>query len=599
MKSFKQILNEFYLIEGRNADLAKLKLTKAGLESDFEDMLAFDTSKNNKNLPKLVDYYIEVKDLEIVKSYYKRFMSNTALNSRDINTFKTFKDFEDIVDSTATRVNKALGEIETKPIYEDDNIKVFHGDSKEQCIKLSDGYTFCIGRKDSSNLYGHYRYKSETTFYFIRFKGKNDNKNTEGRYIDDAHYIVVQALTDGKYFVTMSNNDVGDKPTTPNQLISDYPALKPLFDKGIIKPIAHTEKEKHVNANILGKDISKIKSVDDQLLWVEVNPNRNIPDDLVISNKVSDEVIKKHIEVYVHDFSIKLKDYLKVNKPKLFERYKQVKANNFDKKIDHDVSPTKDEFTFASNDSFRNFIKSRVTSYFHIPSLLGAAGFRNGDTIKIILEELKQIASGTFKSIYDYVNHASDLKFVDLFMQTKIDSLDVRNSITSMILSNTADNFMKARIEELNKLDASYVDEVFVERYTSFTHIFHGEEMKDPLSVQFFKLLISKIKSELSEDFISEFSNTLPSFGKELHDGILEVFLEKIKGRTLTDYEKDSLTYVFLKANLNKDNQAKIIELVGEEDFKAKSKMDISKSPLVKKWEDIDLDALINGINPK
>ena len=162
-----------------------------------------------------------------------------------------------------------------------------------------------------------------------------------------------------------------------------------------------------------------------------------------------------------------------------------------------------------------------------------------------------------------------------------------------MILSNTADNFMKARIEELNKLNASYVDEVFVERYTSFTHIFHGEEMKDPLSVQFFKLLISKMKSELSEDFISEFSNTLPSFGKELHDGMLEVFLEKIKGRTLTDYEKDSLMYVFLKANLNKDNQAKIIELVGEEDFKAKSKMDISKSPLVKKWEDINLEDLI------
>ena len=560
--SFKSFLHE-----GRNSDLAKLKLDKAGLSSVFNDLLKIDTSKNNKNLPKLVDYYIEVKDIDIIKGYYERFMVNTSLNTKDINAFKTFKDFENIVDSTVTKVAKTLGPIEDAPIFEDDNIKVFLGDSKEQCIKLSDGYTFCIGRKDSSNLYSHYRFKSETTFYFIRFKDKENNKDSNGSYVDDEHYIVVQALTDGRYFITMANNVLGDTEVTREELIEKYPLIKVLFENGVIKPIKFTEKEKHLKDKIHGKAFSDIKSVDDQILWIETNPGKQIGSIFNGSTQVvTDEVLKKYIEVGHYDLYREDLDKLKDLNPKLFERYKEVRARNFDIKSKANITSTLDELYYAKEPSIREWLRKDSSKNGAI-SILSKRGFRDGSTVKLILEEVDAISFNNIKYIYDLCYRRSyvidsEYSFQSLFSSVKT-SDNLNYGIVKFFICLEFSVFdSKERLKNLRYLDSEKITKAFEHKDSSLQRPIAFLPTTN-LDAEFLDIFLEKVTTEISGNFVYYFCTDLWNFKNKSE--MMEIFLRKVEGVKLLDPELGWIVASITSNKLDDSLMDRLIKTYGKD----------------------------------
>lgn len=408
---------DFYkhlLTEGRNEDLALQKLKKNNQEDVFEDLKRIDKSKNNKHLPKLVDYYLEEKNLQTLEYYYTRFVNNTKLSSKDINTWKTFRDFENAIDSTATPITKSVGEIDVDPIYEDDNIKVFHGDSKEKCIKLSNGYTFCIGRRDGSNMYNSYRFNQGTTFYFIRFKDKKEDLNSAKKYVDENHYIVIQKTHDGELLVTRANNS-GDELTTEEKLLEEYPEIKVLFDKNIIKPQDYSDKEKLILNRIKDKKFENLKSEDDKILWLEYYVGEKIKDQAFFSS--SDDVKKVYIETREIDITDVQLEWLKNNKPKFYNRYWAIKLNHF--KIKDESKETK----FSNHELESIIYLNQEKNFLHNEIFKSFYKFKNGEDLN---EYEYYNLPDNFRREYSQKKYSikkevSDFEFLDLSKEQKIE----------------------------------------------------------------------------------------------------------------------------------------------------------------------------------
>jgi len=520
---------DFYtvlLLEGRNTDLAKQKLIKAGKGDVYNTLLSIDKSKNNKHLPKLVDYYIEIEDFDALKGYYDRFVQNTSLNTKDINMFKTFKDFENVVDSTVTKVSKVLGEVDVKPIYEDSKIKVFHGDSKEACMKLSNGYTFCIGRRDSSNMYNSYRYNAETTFYFIRFKDKNADTDENGKYYDDEHYIVIQALTNGSYFITMANNEMGDKDITSEEIVETYPELRVLFTKNIIKPVEHTEKEKHVKSNVRGKEFSEMRSVDDQISWVELNPGRDISNFDFTSDHLSDEVRKVIIE---NNSSRDLNDhqlnFLKSKRPKLFERYVSIKSRNLLIKQKNNIEPTRHEYWLASNKDVDTFIKNSKTLS-DILDLMIHRKMRGGVQM---IKSFLNFAPENVASVYDiiskslvYVYGQDDVRFVQ-------DINTIKNDISDDVKYQICDTLFSARINRDSMNRAKTIDIIDSDILTSGINRFSYEDIKSTFYITADRKHI---------DYLKKFLDKITHFSENLIYNLNTFFVAKVKKESDAFFEE-------------------------------------------------------------
>jgi len=305
-----------FLFEGQNEDRAKSLLVKSNKFSDeiFNKFLSITEpyktnphGKNNKHLPKLVEFALEGNSLDIIKSYYDKFMKNSKLSSKPIDNMN-FQEFENIVDSTATKVNVDDKDIDDKPIYEDNNIKVFLGDNKQKCINYGQGrkYGFCISRIDQSNLYHGYRSRG-ATFYFVYFKTKEAQSDAP------ENIIVIHAYPNNQYQINYATPNQ-DHPITKEEIINKFPVLENIFDDVFVyKPF--NEKEQNLYKNVLNaSSISRLKTLDDKLLYIETG--HQILDYEWNEYKNNDEIIKKYIETGMFDIPSDI-----IDKSKFKNRY--------------------------------------------------------------------------------------------------------------------------------------------------------------------------------------------------------------------------------------------------------------------------------------
>ena len=131
----------------------------------------------------------------IIRDYISKFEKlKDKLPKKDPFQYKTFQEFENVIDSnTKNTVSKADIEnvnVDDLKTYEDKNIIVYKARNATESIKLGNNqyYSFCISRK-SGNLYSGYRLRAESTFYFVRFKNKSDEKVDGNKFVDPSHYI--------------------------------------------------------------------------------------------------------------------------------------------------------------------------------------------------------------------------------------------------------------------------------------------------------------------------------------------------------------------------------------------------------------------------
>lgn len=150
------------------------------------------------------------------------------LQNRDILTY-TWKDLEQTVDSNRTTKIKA-GKIDVTAedanlLYNKNGLRLYHGNSKNACIKYGNGYSFCISARGNRNLYGQYR-RSNPEWYGTPYFLFNDNLSKK----DKRHVLVIFHYKDPhfefdttEYTVTTAANDGEQVYEELDMIEYDYP----------------------------------------------------------------------------------------------------------------------------------------------------------------------------------------------------------------------------------------------------------------------------------------------------------------------------------------------------------------------------------------
>ena len=187
--------------------------------------------KEDPNLTDAVlDYYINI---------FSDKQSSNAFQKKDIMQYK-FSELEKIVDANFQKNNTSVDiddsnfEGSEDVIYNQNKLLILLGDLKEKCIRYGKGKSWCISRRDSSNMFFSYRMRlEEPVFYFVFDKSKLP--------IDKHRAIVIYINSKGKYMVANAKNE-GDKEMTWSEIESIQPKLKGLKD--LFKHIPLTKEER-------------------------------------------------------------------------------------------------------------------------------------------------------------------------------------------------------------------------------------------------------------------------------------------------------------------------------------------------------------------
>ena len=333
LKSIDEII---ILEEGAQENQARQMYDKWVRENPDKEVLDFEkikevleTDKNkNKHLPKLIQYHLrDGVDIGILSNYYSRFINNTKINKEDINKFKTFQDFEQLVDSAVeTVVKQDLKKVDDKPIFENEEFRVFLGDSKEKAQKYGQGakYNFCVSRFDGGNLYHSYR-KDGATFYFVYM-----NESMIERINAPAELLVIHAYPNNKYQINYAKPNSDEDIEVP-KLLKILNIDKETFSK-VFKNKPLTPEEKRLYEEIDEQEsILNLKNINDRLLFIELGKEIGNNDWNKLGNQL-ETLLHKYIEVGIYDVPDNVVDKY----PKLKKRYIQKLKQRFVIKIEND-----------------------------------------------------------------------------------------------------------------------------------------------------------------------------------------------------------------------------------------------------------------------
>jgi hypothetical protein len=176
-----------------------------------------------------IDYYLNKWD---------KFANSFPADKRDI-TRLSFDQVEQLIDAAeAKQAVKGRSRPQNQPlegaIYDRDNLMIYKGDAKPKCIQYGQGYSWCISRADSSNLYTRYRFfGSEPVFYFVFDKDRSKD--------DPLHAVVIHVDNKNNYRITTSRND-GDRNVSWQEITKQLPKLAPL--QSLFKPQPVSDEER-------------------------------------------------------------------------------------------------------------------------------------------------------------------------------------------------------------------------------------------------------------------------------------------------------------------------------------------------------------------
>lgn len=215
---------------------------------------------------------------DILDYYINQYISNFDELYGEIPppTILTFSEFEHYIDGMKKGLADAgtdkadLKDIEV--VYDDNNLIIFQPKTRDQCIKLKNGRSWCTSREGGSNLFYNYRLDHERTLYYVVDQDKDYND------VDFAVVILVDpdgdmSLADG----TNSGRYSGHNNIPWDEITKKLPKLKNLKDLFKPKPLTEEEVE-------LIRKVKQIKVGDNPIdtlgnekmveLWLEITSPR-------------------------------------------------------------------------------------------------------------------------------------------------------------------------------------------------------------------------------------------------------------------------------------------------------------------------------------
>jgi ribosomal protein S7 len=177
-----------------------------------------------------INYYLDRWD---------RYVNTFEPQFRDI-TRLAFAQVERLIDDAVARSEiKGQGEVKQfdpndDMIYNRNNLTILKGDLREKCINYGQGYTWCISRRDASNMFYTYRMRmNEPMFYFVFDKDRPRN--------DVWHAVVIYVDSTGTYHAATATNP-GDEQMTWDQIVRKQPKLKGLQQLFVHQPLTPEER---------------------------------------------------------------------------------------------------------------------------------------------------------------------------------------------------------------------------------------------------------------------------------------------------------------------------------------------------------------------
>lgn len=202
------------------------------LNDKVKENLRFKFKRENENLTDAqINYYLDRWD---------RFSNTFEPQYRDI-TRLTFAQVEQLIDDAETKTQlkgtakpARVFDQNDDLIYNKNNLVILKGDIREKCIQYGSGYSWCISRRDASNMFYSYRMRmNEPMFYFVFDKDKPKE--------DIYHAIVIYVDNQGIFKVATSNNP-GDVQMTWDQIIQKQPKLRGLESLFVHQALTADEK---------------------------------------------------------------------------------------------------------------------------------------------------------------------------------------------------------------------------------------------------------------------------------------------------------------------------------------------------------------------
>lgn len=249
----------------------KLHLTE--ISQKLKKTLAVKFKKEKPDLTdEMINFYID---------NFERFKRGLEPDKRDITKY-TFNELEQLVDARVARrelkktsgkkVSSEYDEEDTENlIYDDNNLKVLKGPTKDFCIKYGQGKaSWCISRSGGSNLFYNYRYGSNLTIYFII------DEDMPSKDVNSAMVILVEPDGDMRLADRTNSGRYSGHSVIPwSEIISKQPKLEPL--KSLFKPKPLTPEERAEYSRIKGARVgnnpyeSLGRNWNDVEKWLEFN----------------------------------------------------------------------------------------------------------------------------------------------------------------------------------------------------------------------------------------------------------------------------------------------------------------------------------------
>ena len=232
----------------------------------IKEILMDKFKKENTQLTEdILDYYISAY-IDNFDELYPQMPPPTQL---------TFSDFEHYIDGMNKGLANAGGKESTEDIeivYDDNNLMIFQPKTRDQCIRLKNGRSWCTSREGSSNLFYNYRLDNRRTLYYVIDQDKE--------YSDVNFAVVVLVDPDGDMSLadgTNSGRYSGHQNIPWNEIATKIPKLKNLRE--VFKPKPLTQEELEVisqirNTRVGDNPIEDLGSEDRAEMWLEIRSPR-------------------------------------------------------------------------------------------------------------------------------------------------------------------------------------------------------------------------------------------------------------------------------------------------------------------------------------
>jgi hypothetical protein len=248
------------------------------------------TEKFSKENPQLTQDQI----LFYIGSYLEN-LEEIPLDTKRIDDM-SFVEFEHLLDGLSSKKgssetkNNNLSDIDLK--YNQNNLKIFAPKTKDQCIKLRNGRSWCTSREGGGNMYYNYRLGNERTLYYVIDEDKD---------FGDLNFACV-VLVDPNGGMSLADGSNSGKYSGHNNvpwsdIIQKLPKLDGLKDIFKPEPLTGEERElirKVERAKVGDNPMTSFDTPQEVEMWLEYNSPRL--SDIQYSN-LTPELKKKYISL--------------------------------------------------------------------------------------------------------------------------------------------------------------------------------------------------------------------------------------------------------------------------------------------------------------